>query len=332
MDTDGPVKHSMAESKEDSVGVGFRVAVVGCGEHFLKSHYPFLKGQVTVVVEPSSKFSPAMLFGSGVVHRRSLEYALLNDHKLFEAVVICSPDAYHANQLSLCVHHGKHVFVEKPLATSNRELDTVVKPTLLEAQKRNLVVMCCHPRPYDPFLHAYLAKYPRTTHTPTKSLTLEFFYHRPSHPDKHLSLLHDHWSHEMDLLRVLLPSREVPKASEFTVNVCSPYRYEAEWFDPTEGWVDPTDGFRVTFRGTRVIDQSDYHELIIEDGRVACCKSGKVYQTDGKVVQLEPSSYDAMFETLWQTFQGRCVYGLRPHLYHRYMDHLLRCHHFPALP
>ena len=42
-------------------------------------------------------------------------------HPDIEAVWICSPSQYHADQIILCAKHGKHVFCEKPIATDLQE-------------------------------------------------------------------------------------------------------------------------------------------------------------------------------------------------------------------
>jgi len=43
------------------------------------------------------------------------------NHKDVEAVWICSPSSYHADQIKACAAAGKHVFCEKPIATSLEE-------------------------------------------------------------------------------------------------------------------------------------------------------------------------------------------------------------------
>ena len=48
---------------------------------------------------------------------------VINDPEV-DAVWICSPSQYHAEQIKACAANGKHVFCEKPIAT---ELDETVE-------------------------------------------------------------------------------------------------------------------------------------------------------------------------------------------------------------
>ena len=43
------------------------------------------------------------------------------NHPEVEAVWICSPSAFHADQIKACAAAGKHVFCEKPIATGLKE-------------------------------------------------------------------------------------------------------------------------------------------------------------------------------------------------------------------
>lgn len=57
--------------------------------------------------------------------------ALLSDDEL-EAVLIATPDRFHAGQAVACLDAGKHVLLEKPMATTLDECDAI-----LEAARRN---------------------------------------------------------------------------------------------------------------------------------------------------------------------------------------------------
>ncbi len=70
---------------------------------------------------------------------------LIRDETL-EAVVIAVPASGHAELAEAFLHAGKHVFVEKPLATSSQEAEALVAL----ASERGLTLMCGHTFMYSP--------------------------------------------------------------------------------------------------------------------------------------------------------------------------------------
>jgi phthalate 4,5-cis-dihydrodiol dehydrogenase len=66
---------------------------------------------------------------------------LMNDPEV-EAVWISTPNRFHAPHTVLAANHGKHVVVEKPMATSLQEAEQMV-----EAVERNGVKPPATPRP-----------------------------------------------------------------------------------------------------------------------------------------------------------------------------------------
>ena len=66
--------------------------------------------------------------------------------KELDAVILCTPTQMHAQQSLACLHAGKHVQVEIPLADSLADAEAVVA-----LQKRTgLVAMCGHTRRFNP--------------------------------------------------------------------------------------------------------------------------------------------------------------------------------------
>jgi predicted dehydrogenase len=70
---------------------------------------------------------------------------LLGDSRI-DAIAIATPISTHAEIAARCLSAGKHVFVEKPLATSTGECAALVE----EARRRGLVLMTGHVFLYDP--------------------------------------------------------------------------------------------------------------------------------------------------------------------------------------
>ncbi|QDP39246.1 Gfo/Idh/MocA family protein [Radiobacillus deserti] len=57
------------------------------------------------------------------------------ESKEFDAVYIASPNSFHAEQAILCMNHGKHVIIEKSIASNAKEVERI-----MEASKNNGVV------------------------------------------------------------------------------------------------------------------------------------------------------------------------------------------------
>src|SRR5436190_23729359 len=71
-----------------------------------------------------SEQARAAATADGLATTASFEEALARSD--IEAVVLCSPHKHHAAQIVAAARAGKHVFCEKPLCTSTREMDAVV--------------------------------------------------------------------------------------------------------------------------------------------------------------------------------------------------------------
>jgi predicted dehydrogenase len=98
-----------------------RIAVVGCGEAAERHHLPILARTpgtvVTALVDPdAARRAVAARYAPGAV--------LLADHREVasrpdvDAVVLCLPSGLHAEAALAALDARKHVYVEKPLATS----------------------------------------------------------------------------------------------------------------------------------------------------------------------------------------------------------------------
>ena len=106
-----------------------RLGIVGCGWVALDRHLPALAHapEVTVValadVDPQA-LERAAAFAPGA--RRFSSAEALADDPTVEAVAVTVPPAGHVEVALAALDAGKHVFVEKPLATSLEEADTLV--------------------------------------------------------------------------------------------------------------------------------------------------------------------------------------------------------------
>lgn len=89
-----------------------------CRVHFLKKSTPtqFYTSHTTIC--PLHITLAAHKFGIPKYASDSMD--VITDPEI-DAVWICSPSQYHADQIKACAKHGKHVFCEKPIATDLME-------------------------------------------------------------------------------------------------------------------------------------------------------------------------------------------------------------------
>lgn len=107
-----------------------RVGVIGCGRAAQGIHLPILSRMVGVeivaVAEPDRDLREAarrhVARGAAVL----ADYRELAERRDVDAVVVCLPNARHADAAIAAFERGKHVYVEKPLATSLPEAEQVL--------------------------------------------------------------------------------------------------------------------------------------------------------------------------------------------------------------
>lgn len=63
-----------------------------------------------------------------------------------DAVYVATPNPLHAEHAIAAARHGKHVIVEKPMATSLRECDAMIEA----AEKHGVKLLCGHTHSFDP--------------------------------------------------------------------------------------------------------------------------------------------------------------------------------------
>jgi predicted dehydrogenase len=125
---------------------GIRVGVVGCG-YWGAKHVRVLSSMSDVaevaLIEPNSHnrgmISAAFPVASSYA---SLDLALSN----IDAVVIATPPATHTDLALQALRSGKHVLIEKPLATCSADVHLVIE----EANRANRVLMVGHTFEFNP--------------------------------------------------------------------------------------------------------------------------------------------------------------------------------------
>ncbi|MGH2760027.1 MAG: Gfo/Idh/MocA family protein [Actinomycetota bacterium] len=137
-----------------------RVGMFGCGAIARRSHIPAFRNcaGVDIVAFASrtveSATAAAGEWGGGDV---SSDWRSVIGRDDVDAIDICSPNAFHHEQAIAAAEAGKHVLVEKPMATTPSEADDMIGA----AEAAGVVLHVAHNMRYIPALIAARAAAPR---------------------------------------------------------------------------------------------------------------------------------------------------------------------------
>ena len=107
-----------------------RLGIVGCGKGSEQRHLPALQGVAGIRVVAAADINADNLkrVGDrfGIEHRFPDHQELLN-HSEVEAVAVLTPTPSHAEIALAALEAGKHLFIDKPLATNLAECDQLIE-------------------------------------------------------------------------------------------------------------------------------------------------------------------------------------------------------------
>jgi predicted dehydrogenase len=255
---------STVEKENDPVQVG----VIGLGDHADRSHLRHL-----VSMPELCKITALGDIDESRIRRVQTRYALsaegfsdwmqLESSKDVDAVFVMTPDRFHTVQLAGAVALGKHVFCEKPLASTDEEYE-LLAGALVSAEQNEIVVSTCHPRRFDPpFITAkeYLDDRSKLVNDfgsvadelgEVTDFEFNFDYHKPSKHGLHDSLMFDHLNHEIDLMHFLFGKSGIASAAK---------NYDNETDFNVTGM--RRDGIRFSFTGARHREEQIYPEDMV---------------------------------------------------------------------
>ena len=225
-----------------STGMG----VIGCGGHAFHHALNYRDHFYT-----AGAWDPNVQAADQMGNRFDRLEEMITDERI-KAVMICSPDEFHLEQIKMSLEAGKHVFCEKPLLVPGQRIEDLIRCFEL-AKDRGLVVTTCHPRRFDPPF-VWLKGLVTNDSTESRygkvvSFDFDLSYHEPSNPWKNdRSLLLDHLNHEVDLMNFLFGIQGFDAWKLYD----SHDRYEVS------GKRD--DDITFNFRGTRRLKQHVYPE------------------------------------------------------------------------
>jgi predicted dehydrogenase len=119
------------------------VAVIGCGAIARRAHAPALRAAGATIVAFASRSqasAEAARDEGGGTGDVVVDWRSVLDRKDVDAVTICTPNALHAEMAVTAAEAGKHVLVEKPIATTLADADAMVAA----AARGGVVLMTAH--------------------------------------------------------------------------------------------------------------------------------------------------------------------------------------------
>ncbi len=128
-----------------------RIGVIGAGAHAIGVILPTLR-KLKDYIEFVGIASATGLSSTSVANRYGFKYSTTYYKRILEdpdvdAVLILTRNKLHAKLTIEALNHGKHVFVEKPLALSIKELESIINAW----KKNDRILMVGFNRRYSPF-------------------------------------------------------------------------------------------------------------------------------------------------------------------------------------
>lgn len=167
-----------------------------------------------------------------------------------QAIIVWTPDRFHADSMLKAANNDKHALVEKPLADCIQDFNKV-EQAFDVFEKKWLVISSCHPRRFDPpflwlrdNLNRFISQFWNII-----DITCDFSYHKPSKKWLHTWMLDDHYNHEIDLVSFLFWLQSYSAKKLYNDEV----RYHAAW--QRDDWIS------FYFKGTRMLENNIFPEF-----------------------------------------------------------------------
>jgi UDP-N-acetyl-2-amino-2-deoxyglucuronate dehydrogenase len=113
-----------------------KFAIIGFG-HIGRKHYNTLLGnaeaEVVAICDPYLEEESI----DGIPVFKDIEQMLISMPQI-DVVNICTPNGLHAEQSIICINHGKHVVVEKPMSLTKKDAENVI----FHALNKHVKIFC----------------------------------------------------------------------------------------------------------------------------------------------------------------------------------------------
>lgn len=124
-----------------------RFGLIGCGEIAVESAAALRAASnatITFTADPNVELARSLAVGTAARHSGSVEELLAS--RDVDAVLISTPHHLHAPLAIQAAEAGKHVVVEKPMATTVRDCDRMIET----ARRSGVALSVCYCQRYDP--------------------------------------------------------------------------------------------------------------------------------------------------------------------------------------
>mmetsp|Transcript_9315 Transcript_9315/g.19031 ORF Transcript_9315/g.19031 Transcript_9315/m.19031 type:complete len:209 (-) Transcript_9315:2-628(-) len=139
----------LARGLSSGTSGGIRVGIIGAGRigqvHAETLAFRCPQAKPVRIVDFFEDVAKTVAGKFGIDHAGTDYMDIVNDSSI-DAVWICSPSSMHAEQIIAAAKAGKHIFCEKPLATSLKEVDDVIKVV----DESGVKMMMAFQRRFDP--------------------------------------------------------------------------------------------------------------------------------------------------------------------------------------
>lgn len=119
-----------------------RIGVIGCGAIATRRHIPLLQEAGAVITAVASRRVETATAVAGSLESAAVcaSWSELVTREDVDAVAVCTPNALHTEQALAALDAGKHVLIEKPVATTVADADRLIAA----ATGAGLVAMVAH--------------------------------------------------------------------------------------------------------------------------------------------------------------------------------------------
>jgi len=126
-----------------------KVGIIGCGKITQRLHLPqysSCKDAEVVALADIDKNLASVVAGKYGIKKVYENYMELVADKEVDAVSVCTPNHLHAEMVKACAEAGKHILVEKPIATTLEESDAMIQA----ARDNKVILMVEQTQRFDP--------------------------------------------------------------------------------------------------------------------------------------------------------------------------------------
>jgi phthalate 4,5-cis-dihydrodiol dehydrogenase len=210
---------------------------------------------------------PRTTFERDIGGKAYADFRALCEDSEIEAIYVATPHQFHAQQAIEAIRHGKHVLVEKPLALTLEDCDTVIEA----AERSNVHVIVGHTHAFDPNVRA-IARLVQQGEIGRLGMILAFnytdFLYKPRRPEeldtrKGGGIIFNQVSHQIEIARLI--GGGLVRSVRAGTGILDPQR-------PTEGCCSALFEFEngasasLVYSGYDYFDSDEFHAWIAEGG------------------------------------------------------------------